>query len=241
MSIRFSSISVLLIAVVLSACASAPVSKVSFQPQSKQTIKRVALVGISEPVEYRLIPYRSIAASTLMVLGPIGGALSASVDIGRLETASSQFTKAVLPYKPNISSVMLDQMEAGLKRQGFEVVRVPQPARTADGKSYDINKIEGEFDAILIGELSGGYSAGQNGWTPRLAVTFSLVTKASNEPLFSDSYLYCADKIRNMVQVVPDTKYVFETEDALYADIKLAAEALNVGATKLAERVLEDL
>ena len=44
-----------------------------------------------------------------------------------------------------------------------------------------------------------------------------------------------------MVQLVPDSKYVFETEEAMHKDIKLAAEALNMGATKLADRILVDL
>jgi hypothetical protein len=241
MSLRLSSICVVLIAIALSACSSATAPKVAFQPQAKQTIMRIALIEIPEPIQYSMIPGRSLSASPLMLFGALGGAIYGGIEVSRIQAASTRFTEAVLPYKPDISSSLLEQLETGLKRKGYEVVRVHQPPKTSDGKAYDLTKIEGTFDAVLIGTLNGGYSAGSNGVAPRLVASFTLVTKSGTEPLFADLYSYSTDKIGQMVQVVPDSKFIFESVDALYADIKLAVEGLKVGATKLAERILVDL
>ena len=68
-----------------------------------------------------------------------------------------------------------------------------------------------------------------------------MLTKSGTEPLYAESYLYYTERNGQTVQLVPDSKYVFETEEAMHKDIKLAAEALNMGATKLADRILVDL
>jgi hypothetical protein len=232
-------LSVVLIVLSLAACGGA--SKVVLRPDAKQSIKRIALIETPEPSRYSFTPARSTAAGGLMMFGAIGGALSASVEIGRMETATAQFTSAVSPLKPNLSGTLLAQLEKGLAAKGYQVVRVPPPPKIPDGKEYDFAKIAGVFDAFLVAELNGGYSDVYGEVSPSVFVSITLVSKSGGDRLFADRYLYSAKKFGDVNFVECDPKFAFKSVDAMYEDINTAVERLRASTSRLAERVVADL
>jgi hypothetical protein len=214
--------------------------KVALLPDVKQSIKRIALIEAPDPSKFTLYTVPSIASSPAF-LGPIG----AVIRIRNFEAESAKFTEAVLPLNPNLNSIFVSQLEHGLKLKGYEVIRVSPPSLTSNGQDYDLAKIRGAFDAVLATSLYGGYWAESGGMTigvaPRVVASITITAESGDRILFSDSYIYGTQQIGNMIQVIPDQKFLIPSPEEMYADIKLAAEGLKTGAVKIAERVLLDL
>jgi hypothetical protein len=228
----------LLIAMSLVACATT--EKIALNADAKRTIKRVALVDIPEPDRYFMNPGQSAGTPVLFIFGAIGGAIAGGIEAQRFESATTRFTAAVIPLKPNTNSLFVTNLEQGLKQKGYEVTRVPPPPKTADGKQYDIAKINGEFDAVLVANLTSGYAVVSGAAGPRSFASVSLLSNANSSKLFADSYIYSASPFGKNVQVAPDKKFVIASVDAMYADITVAAEGMKEGANKLAERILQE-
>ena len=196
---------VVLISMALGACAAAP--KIALQPETKQSIKRIALVEIPEPSEYFMNPGQLPGGAGLYAFGALGGLILGGIEASRLQAASSRFTESVLPHKPGISAALLEQLEIGLKQKGYDVTRIPPPPMTADGKSLDLMKIEGSYDAFLTGSLRGGYNTESGGVAPRLVASFSLLTKSGSEPLFAETYLYGMRSVGQAVHIASDPTF----------------------------------
>jgi len=222
------------IVIALTACASAP--KIALRPEVKQSIKRIALVETPEPSRYFMDPGQTPGGSALYMFGAIGGAIIGGVEAKRYESATTKFTEAIAPLKPELTKTMLTILE-----KGYDLQRVPPPPRTKDGKEYDLSKIEGGFDAILIATLTGGYYVDSDKVSPKVSVSISIYSRSGTDVVFADTYLYCSRKIGRFVQINPDPKYVLKSVDALYEDISIAVEGLRMGAGKVSERAVADL
>lgn len=223
----------------LTSCATAP--KIALKPEVKQTIKKIAIVETPEPGQYFIYPSPSPAGAALFMFGAIGGAIVGGIEAKRQETATVKFTEAIAPLEPGLMETMLTVIEKRLQEKGYDVLRVPPPSMTPDGKNYDFSKMEGVFDAILISKLTGGYWERHSKVTPKIIATVSIYSKSGTDVLFADSYLYCSDKFGKSIQIVPEPKYVVRSIDALYEDLSVAVEGLRVGAQKISERVVADL
>lgn len=228
-----------LLVVSLTACASAP--KVALRADAKQSVKRIALAEIPEPKAYAMNPGPMPGGAAFYVFGAIGGAVLGGIEANRYESATSRFHYAVSPSKPELSAVLMDRLEAGLKDKGFNVVRVAAPPKTADGKGYDFKAIDSEVDGILITALEAGYAVESGPVTPRIIVGASLHAKSSGQALFSDRYLYSTTKFGDLVLVQSDSKYTMPSLDAVYQNMDTIVEGLKTGTGKLAERILVDL
>jgi len=179
--------------------------------------------------------------SALYMFGALGGAILGGIEGNRFDSATQKFTNAVAPFHPNINSALLTQIEVGLKQKGYEVTLVSPPPKTPDGKSYDLTKINGTFDAVLVTLLRGGYGVESGSISPQLSASVSLIGQANNKTFFSETYVYSMRKFGQSVQIVPESKFVLGNEDMLYSNIQVAVDGMKEGATKIAERIAVDL
>lgn len=229
---------VLIAVIALFGCATPP--KVALQPSTKQSIKRIAIIETPEPEQYMMNPGQMPAGFMLYAFGALGGAILGGIEGNRIDTASKTFTAAVAPYKPDVSAAFRRQLEDGLKTKGYEVTIVPSPPKLADGKTYDVTKVEGQFDAYLIGSIMGGYSVDDGHTAPRLGASVSLVSRTGTSPLFAQSYLYGLRNFQDSIQIVPDTKFSMSSPETACQNGPLAAEAMRTGAMQMAKLVLAE-
>jgi hypothetical protein len=234
-----STVVAVLMIVSLFACATTP--KISLKPEVKQSMKRIAIVETPEPDRYFMYPSPSPGGAALYMFGALGGAIVGGIEAKRQETATVKFTEAIVPLDPKIAKNMLTGLENRLLEKGYDVLRVSPPPMTPDGKNYDISKIEGAFDAILVCKLTAGYREHSGKVAPKVSVSVSIFSESGTDTLFADSYLYCLNKFGQSVQIVPDPKYVVKTIDELYEDLSVAVEGLRMGVKKISERAVSDL
>jgi hypothetical protein len=228
-------ITILVIALLLAGCAATP--KIALEPGARNSIKRIAIVETPEPEQYLMYPGQVPAGFVLYAFGAIGGAILGGIEANRVETASKSFTAAVSPFKPSMNSTFQSQLEAGLKAKGYEVARVVAPLKDADSKDYDLAKVDGKFDAFLIGTVGGGYSVDAGGVGPRLLASVNLVDRSGERKHFAQTYLYSVTKIGDFTHISPETRFIMSSPEAAYGNGKLAAEALKTGASRIADQV----
>lgn len=226
---------VLLVVLALGACASAP--KVAMNADAKRSLKRIAVIETPEPDRYIMLPGQLPGGFALYAFGAIGGAVLGGIEASRMETASKSFTDAVLPHKPDINATFRNQLLDGLKGKGYEVVLLPPPPKDAEGKGYDLTKLDGAYDAYLIGTIGGGYSMESGRAAPRLLGSVSLVGKAGAPTYFAQTYLYGARKLGDAFWMAPEPRFVVGSSEDLYKNGQLAAEALKAGASRIATEV----
>jgi hypothetical protein len=226
-------------ATILASCASAP--KMALRPEAKQSIKRIALVEVQEPPRYFMYPGQMPGGAALYLFGALGGAVLGGIEASRTESATTRFTSAVMPLKPELSGVLIGQLETGLRNKGYDVLRVAAPPNKADGKDPDYSKVEGKFDAILATNLVAGYSNDSGAVAPRVSVSVVLLSQPGTSKVFEDTYIYSLRKVGELVQIVPDPKFSVATVDAVYDHIDTAVEGLRTATAKIAERVVADL
>jgi hypothetical protein len=229
----------LLLVCLVAGCAS--VQKVSLKPEAKQKIKHIALIEVPEQSRYAMYPGQAPGLAALYVFGALGGLLVGGIESGRIESATNRFTEAVLPYKPNVSSLMLEKLEIGLKQKGYEVTRIPEPPKSKDNNEYDFAKVQGEYDAILASNMTASYSAEKNGFGPRVVAIVNLIGKPANTPLFTDMYLFSSQKAGDAIHLVSDKKYSVADTDILHQNIPIAVDGMKDGASQIADRILQDL
>ncbi len=226
--------------IVLSLVACATNQRIAMNPEVKRTVKRVALIDIPEPKRYTMDPGRAPGTAALFVFGALGGAIAGGIEATRFENATKRFTEAITSQKPSISSLFVADLESGLKQKGYEVTRVPPPPLDGEGKKYDVSKVEGPFDAVLLPNVGGGYSAASGKASPWVTASVSLLSMSNSNTLFSDTYVYSSQKVGGNVQIAPDQKFILSSVDALYENITVAAEGMKEGTNKIAERVLDN-
>lgn len=221
------------------ACANAP--KVALKPEVKQSIRRVAIVDVPEPTSYSMHPGAAPGGAALYLFGALGGAILGGIEVSRQESATATFTAAVKPLEPKLSSIVLARIEKGLAEKGYEAVRVPAPPKTPDGTSYDLSKIEGAHDAVLVTKLVAGYAVDAGAVVPQIGLYASLHPRQGGDTLFSDAYSYGTRKFGQMVFVESDPKYTLQSLTAVYQNTEVAVEGLRTGAGKVADRFVADL
>lgn len=232
-------LSIIICAVVLTACASTP--KVALSPEAKQGLKRIAVVQTTEPEKYFVYPGQLPGGFVFYMFGAIGGAVIGGIEASRIESATTRFTTAVSPLQPDLSGTLLSGVEEGLRAKGYEIHRVPAPPMLPDGKAYDLSRVDGPFDAVLVTELRGGYVAEGKGVAPSVTVSASLMTKSGSDRIFATTYTYSPEGRGEVVQIEPDENFVVASVDAIYDDVNVAVEGLRTGARKVAERMVADL
>lgn len=224
---------------VLLGCASTP--KVALSPEKKQSIKRIAVVEIPEPEKYVVNPGQLQGGQVFSMFGALGGAILGGIESSRIDAASNRFTAAVSPLNPALSNSLTAGLERGLQAKGYEVIKIVQPPKQKDGKEYDLSKVEGSPDAILIPALTAGYSAEGKTVAPRVTLALALYSKSNSEKLFSDFYIYGTQSLAQGTRIEPHTEFRLASIDALYTDIHLSVNGLKKGVNTLVERAVSDL
>ncbi len=230
---------VVMLTLLQTACAPAP--KVALRPEAKQSIKRIALAETPEPQKYFVHPGATPAAAGLYLFGAIGGAIVGGIEARRQIVATDRFTSAVAPLHPALSSIMVNELEQGLKAKGYDVSLVPIPPHSADGKGYDLSSIKGTFDAVLLAELNAGYVEDSSTVVPRVFIKVSLQSNSGQEKLFADSYIYSHKRIGELEWVETAPELRLPSVEAIYENVGRATEGMKIGTKKLTERVLADL
>lgn len=223
----------------LAACAG--IDKVALKPEAKQGLRRIALVEVAEPAPYTMDPGQLPGGAALYMFGALGGAILGGIESSRFQSATNRLTGALQPLDPALGKLLMTKIEEGLQAKGYEVMRVPAPPRLPDGKLYDLAKVQGEPDAVIVATLAAGYSAAHGGVAPRVALTATLHRRQGQEALFSDGYLYGNKSLGNLVFIASDSRHSFPNVDALYAEIEKPLDGLREGTARVAERFVADL
>lgn len=239
MKCYLAAITIALCSLTLFGCASTP--KIALSSEKKQSIKRIALVEIPEPEKHEVNPGQVTGGQALYMFGALGGAVLGGIEASRITTASNRFTTAATPLKPALSSSLTAGLEKGLLAKGYEVIKIKQPPKQMDGKEYDLSKVDGNPDTILIPTLSAGYDAYGNKASPRVTLSVALYSKSNSEKIFSDVYVYGARSFGQSSRIEPHTEFQMSSVDALYTDIHLSVKGLKTGVSTLADRVASDL
>jgi hypothetical protein len=224
----------------LAACAGVP--KTALRPEVKQSIKRIAMIELPEPSEYRFYPGQAPTTGALMMFGAIGGAIAGGIEESRTKDATTRFTAAAAPLKPDLTGLLFGELEKGLSGKGYTVVRVPPPPKKPDG-SPDYRSIAGQFDAILATTFHGGYHHDSRVIAPRIAVFVELLSKDGMDRLFSDNYLYSSSAagFGDIIRIEPDARFTFKSIEAVYGDATVPVDGMRTGTLKIAERIVGDL
>jgi hypothetical protein len=222
----------------LTACASTP--RVAFDQDVKKNIKRIALVETPEPEKYYMYPGQLPGGTVFYMFGALGGAVLGGIETNRIESATTRFSGSVGPLHPHLSSTMLEQVEKGLVGKGYSVMRVPMPVKVDDGKRLAFEKIDGEFDAVLFLNLSGGYNSDSGSVAPRVGVTAFLYPKGKLEKVFSENYLYNTRELKGFVWLKPSSEFSLSSIDAANENPSVAVNGMLDGVKQIAERVVAE-
>lgn len=214
--------------------------QVAFQQDAKKGIKKIAIIQTPEPERYIMFPAKNQGTFLLYMFGAIGGAIAGGIEGNRIAEASKNLTAVISPYKPGISLAFQNELESGLKAKGYEVVLVPAPPLKKDGKTYDLERVDGDFDAYVIAPLNAGYYVFDGRATPQVGGTVSVSGKSGDPKYFSQNYAYSARNIRGWFQISPDPKSIFDKPEAVFSNAEAAAQNLKVGAIKVADQVLTE-
>lgn len=217
----------------LAGCATKP--QVPLQADKKTSLKSIAIVETPEPERYLMAPGQLPVGYMLYMFGAIGGAVLGGIEASRVEAASNSLTSAVMPFKPALHATFQSTLESGLKGKGYQVARVPAPPKSGD--AYDLTKLDGNYDAFVIADLSGGYSVDGRVTAPRLIGNVSVVDRSGATTHFAQTYVYAPRKMRDWVHIVPETRFSLTSPEATYKNGQLAAEGLRAGASRIAELV----
>lgn len=226
----------LLVTIVIAGCASTP-KPVAFQPAEKQALKRIAIVESGGDEKFFLYPGQLQGGQVLYAFGAIGGAILGGIEGSRIESATNSFNSAVAPFNPSPKTAFVQQIQGNLQAKGYEVILVSAPPMLPGEKGPDLSKIDEPVDAIMVGALSSGYSKESGGICPLIFAKVRLLSKSDKRILFSQDYVYGFSKRQNSIQLTPDSEFVFDSTESVYANGQLAAKGLNSGAVTLADAV----
>ncbi|MCX6952620.1 MAG: hypothetical protein NTV51_10725 [Verrucomicrobia bacterium] len=220
-----------------SGCASVP--NVDFNRATSPQLKKVAILGITEPAAIEA----ANLGGTASAFGLIGGLVQGSNNVDR----AKKFTAALKEQKFSVSESLLAATEAALKRDGFEVVlaREQKPKLAADGKSDDFSEVRVDADAFMVlwfgvvGYVSEPFSTKVEPW---VLVKARLLDSATKKELYFKTFVVgWKMKIENAVFLPADPKSVFKSLDELMAQVAQGGEGLARSCEQIAQRIGEDL
>ena len=177
----------LFVAFAVAGCATKP--QVAFKPEARKSIRTIAIVETPEPEKYVMTPGQLPAGYMLYMFGAIGGAVLGGIESSRMEAASQSLTSAVNPFKPSLQTTFRNTLESGLRQKGYEVARVAAPPKNSEGSGYDLTKLDGNYDAFVIVDLSGGYGVEGRVTAPRIVGSVSVVGKSGATTHFAQTYV----------------------------------------------------
>lgn len=229
-----------LIAVIasLAACASNP--KLALKAESKQKIRTIAIVQAPEPARYFLQPGQLPGGAALYVFGALGGLVLGGIEATRAENATSEFNAALTPHTPALGSAWNDELFRLVGERGYTVTRIDPLPKAPDGQQIDCASVKGQYDAILVSDISGGYAL-ESQAEPRVIAHAKLLSGDCRESMYAETLIYAARTFGKLTLVERNPEFAFPNREALFADLPKSKAALRAGASELAKRVALEL
>ena len=207
------------------------------QSETKNNIKSIAIIQTKEPDRYMMYPKHMSGGFMLYAFGALGGAILGGIEGGKVDSASKSFTEALTPYHPSVSNTFQTAIADQLKAKGYQVEIVPEPPMKEGEKTYDLTKLNGNYDAVLVASLKAGYWVFDNQALPQVSGEVEVTDKMGVRKVLSQKYAYNAKSIKGWTQITPDAKYTIQNPEEVNQNAKIAAESFNDGASLIAQKV----
>jgi hypothetical protein len=235
LAIRFLALSMLALT------SAAPASAQTAPPADKAVpdrIRKIALIPAPEPLEYvALTKTGGTAAASFGLIGAlIGGAVAAA----QTSENTPKMTEAMRALDARLGATLTDTLEARLRAQNLEIVRIESLAREKPHERLkDYSGIETDADAILDVVIRHvGYYRIQptDDFGPGMRVDLRLVTAKTKQLILSDDPGYgLANNWSNKHKF--DGIYVFANMDRVRQHAPIAKEGMEKGAVPIADEI----
>jgi hypothetical protein len=217
-------------------------SRQPFDPSANASIKKIAVLPVTEPREMRVVN-----------LGGVGGSfglLGMAIDAAEQERKTGEFMRVMTGQQVTVGKHLTRTIEAELKKQGYVVTvlssryGVIDPGAPAD-EEVDYSRIDTDADAILhvwfgaVGYISPPTSMD---YTPQMWAAARLVHAKIKSQLYFQSFAY--QNINATAEAIHDITppgYAYRDFDLLMARSSEAAQGLKTGAGEIGARIANDL
>ena len=223
-------------ALLLAGCASVPNVDVSRADAAR--IHRITILGVHEPANIWVTDMGGAAGA----FGLVGGLVQAKIDSDHRKVLAQAIEEA----RPSLSQELVSTALAALKADGFKATYAPTlaPRPSADRKSDDYSGLHVDSDAMLslwykvVGYISPPSSTR---YEPTVLLGVRLVDAKTRQVIFEKTYAVgYAWKIRNVVQIPADSRYLYKNFDDLIAHSADAVTALKLGEDEAVKRAAWD-
>jgi hypothetical protein len=206
----------------------AVVSPATAQEPVPDRIKKIALIPAPEPVEY-------VALTKNSQFGLIGGIIAA------VQSAENtgKMTEAMTRAEARLGAWLSDTLEARLRAQNIEIVRVAATREKPHELLKDYAQIDTDADAILdiVIRMVGYYRLEVfDDFGPGMRVELRLVSPKTKQVILDDDPGYgLANNWSNKHKY--DPKYVFANMDRLRERLVLAKEGMEQGSVPISDEI----
>lgn len=225
-----------LIAVLLSGCASLPKTDLSADTRSK--LHSIAILNVKEPKTEAVVNFGGAAAG----FGLIGGLIQAGVNSSHTSTYTKKVASDKVVFAPIVADGVMDRLTA----DGYQVVKLDgQDVKLAeDGKSDDYSAIHTDADAIMnvwittMGYISPPESAM---FVPWVVVRARILDAKSKQDMYFKTYACGYDIKSNSVHVDSDATYSYGTFGSLEDNFGQSIEGLQSCEKSIVAAIGKDL
>jgi hypothetical protein len=228
----FAGLLVLALATGLAACRT---PQQALDKGSGGEIKKIALIPCAEPEKYRA----DNGGHPGLAFGLIGGAIAAQ----QMAENAATLTIGMHDQQLCLGAVMTDAVEAALRAQNYEVVRITAASQKPGELMDNYNGIQTDADAILdlalpmAGYIKPGIALG---YGPSVRLAARMVRPGNGHTLFSDEFSYGRASVWDDA-TSSDDKYKLSDFDDVKAALPLVKEGLEKGTIPLAEKLVTKL
>ena len=219
-----------------SGCASVadlPATNASLQP-----VHKITLLAVREP--------KRVGLDNLGGAAGAFGLLGAAVQIANNADNSKAFKAGIDQHHIVLNQPLMETLENGLKRGGYEVAvdTIQYPTAGPNGTD-DFSAVKVDSDAILaVWFVSTGYFSSPRSlhYSPHVIMKALLIDAKSKVVLYDRTYnLGFEMKIRNIQNLEANPKYSYLSSTRVLDHIDEAATGLIESENQIAERINRDL
>jgi hypothetical protein len=214
------------------------------QPPKKQAFNREA-AGHIKTVVVTLPPNQeSYEAAILGHPGMSFGLVGALIAAADMQGKTNKLTLAINPAEARLQERFSVKLSEGLASAGYSVTTVTLPKDTKDDQTLTLAKKMASGDAVVAINLIGGYWAAgpSTDYFPRVLAKVRTFDAASGGVLYEDtiSYGYAMPQSQT-IHLASDSRYRFDSIDALTRDPDKTREGLYSGLDAIVAQVVADL
>lgn len=225
-----------LIAVLLSGCASLPKTDLSADARGK--LHSIAILDVKEPKTESVMNLGGAAAG----FGLVGALIQAGVNSSHTSTYTKRVASDKVVFAPIVADGVMDRLAA----DGYQVVKLDgQEAKLSeDGKSDDYSGIHTDADAIMnvwittMGYISPPESAL---FVPWVIVRARILDTKTKEDMYFKTYACGYDIKSNSVHVESDETYRYGTFGSLEENFGQSIDGLRTCEKSIVAAIGKDL